>query len=137
MTNWRTAFLAGVLAFGLAGCQNEKGADTNLENQAEKASESARDAMEPIGEAAQDVGAATMLTPRLKAAITADKELNDDRNKINVESTGETVTLEGYVYSEALRRKAEQVVREEMQKADARQELVNKLEVKLPEREPS
>jgi len=122
---------AAVLVAGCNDTQNSLQKDT--EQNAEKASGAVKDAMEPLGDAAENAAAATTLTPRLKSAITADKELNDGRNHINIDSDKDRVTIDGHVVSDALKAKAESIVREEMKKAGAKQEVVNNLMVKASE----
>lgn len=117
-----------VIAFCLTafGCQPKP----DTEAKAEDASMKAKGAMEGLGKAVDTATAATVLTPRLKSAITADKDLNDPRNLINVDSNDTTVTLDGHVYSGILRTKAEEIVRAEMSKAGAKQKIVNNLDVR-------
>src|SRR5688572_16493586 len=91
-----------VAAIALAGCQPKP----DTEAKAEDASSKAHEAMEGVGKAVDTATAATVLTPRLKSAITANKELNDPRNLINVDSNDTTVTLDGWVYAGILRTKA-------------------------------
>lgn len=110
------------------GCANtSEGVRRDAEVNSEKASQEANQTIEQAGKAGQQASVALRLTPRLKLAITAIPELNDSRNQIDVDSTTDTVTLKGHVYSEDLRRTAEDVVREEMSKAGASQRLQNQL----------
>lgn len=113
-------------SIALIGCRPKPG----TEAKAEDASMKAREAMRGVGKAVDTATAATVLTPRLKSAITADKELNDPRNLINVDSNDTAVTLDGHVSSGLLRTKAEEIVKAEMSKAGANQRVINNLEVK-------
>lgn len=119
------------LAAILGGCQKTaQGIGADTERNAENVSESVAEGMDRAGEAGQDVSAATGLTPRIKAAITADRQLNEATNSINVESTAETVVLVGYVTSEELKRRAQEVAEKEIKDAGSTQQVVNRLEVR-------
>lgn len=122
----RLISLLVVASFAVGGCQPKP----ETEAKAEDASMKAREAMEGVGKAVDTAAAATVLTPRLKSAITANKELNDPRNLINVDSNDTTVTLDGWVHAGILRTKAEEIVKAELSKAGAKQKIVNNLEVR-------
>jgi osmotically-inducible protein OsmY len=100
-----------------------------VEEAGEKTAEAIDDATAGIKEGAADAGAAMTLTPSIKTAIAADEKLNDGRNKINVESTDETVTLEGHVYDASLKDRAGKVAQDKMNEMKAKQKLVNNLTV--------
>lgn len=101
-----------------AGCSNTaKGVAEDTKSNIDKASETVEE------------GGAAALTPRIKSAIVADSELNDDKNQIDVDTTEEKVELKGHVATAELRAKAEKIARDVMKKAEAKQELVNSLEV--------
>lgn len=111
--------LALVAAFAvLAGCSNTaEGVAEDTKNNVDRASET------------MEEGGAAALTPRIKSAIVADSELNDEKNQIDVDTTEEKVELKGHVATQELRTKAEQIARDVMKDAEAKQELVNSLEV--------
>ena len=119
-------FLAVSASLLVACCQPKP----DTEAKAEDASKKAREAMQGVGKVVDTATAATVLTPRLKSAITANKELNDRRNLINVDSNDTTVTLDGWVHAGILKTKAEEIVKAEMSKAGAKQMVVNNLEVR-------
>jgi osmotically-inducible protein OsmY len=130
MKRWQIISILALLTLGGCSETTKESIQSDTEKGAESASKQAKDVMEPISDAASTAAAATTLTPRLKLAITADSELNDSRNLINVNSNKDTVTLDGHVTSEVLKAKAEGIVRAEMAKANASQGLVNNLTIK-------
>ena len=111
-----------------AGC--DKAANDKAESNSESVSKGANEAMDQAANAGKQIGAATMLTPRLKTEITSDPKLNDASNSIDVDSTPDAVTLRGYVATEELRMLAERVVLEEMKQAKATHTLRNELVVR-------
>jgi osmotically-inducible protein OsmY len=127
------------LLFGAVGCSNTtEGAKKDIEQGSENASERMKEGMDSASNMAKEAGnsakelgadveAATVLTTRVKTAITADKELNDSKNMIDVDSNKETVTLKGHVATNELKAKAEKVAKEEMAKVKATQTLKNDL----------
>ena len=122
----RFVLILACALFGALGCQPKP----DTEAKAEDASMKAKNAMAGVEKVVDTATAATVLTPRLKSAITADKDLNDPRNLVNVDSNDTTVTLDGHVYSGLLRVKAEEIVKAEMSKAGAKQRVINNLEVR-------
>lgn len=82
-----------------------------------------------VKDAAKDTSAALSLTPKVKEAITADAELNDTRNLINVDSKDNVVHLKGHVISEALKSKAGQIAEKTLKDANATDTVSNELEV--------
>lgn len=130
--------IAGLL-LGAAGCSNTtEGAKKDMEIGSEKASERMKEGMDSASNMAKDAGntakdvaadveASTVLTTRIKTAITADKELNDTKNMVDVDSDKETVTLKGHVATDELKAKAEKVAKAEMEKVKATQTLKNDL----------
>jgi osmotically-inducible protein OsmY len=126
----RTRFFVWIAAVVLAlGCASGCKEKPDVEQEAEKASSKANEALDTVGEAVDSAAAATTLTPRLKTAITADPDLNDPKNHINIDSNDERVTIDGHVETAALKARAEKIVREEMRKANATQTVVNNLHV--------
>lgn len=123
-----TICLGGLLAFG---CENTaEGVKKDSEIGGQKAAESAQNLSKGMNEAGKDIGAATMLTPKIKLAISAEKSLNDPANLIDVNSTDDKVTLEGHVTSEALKALAGDVAAKAIKDNGARQTLVNQLVIK-------
>lgn len=115
----------------LAGCQNTaQGMKEDTQINQQKAAEGAKNFESGAKEAGKDLGAATILTPKIKVALDADKRLNDPKNVINVNSTDERVLLEGHVTSADLRSLAGEVAQKAMDDADAKQPLENKLQIK-------
>ncbi|MBS1722913.1 MAG: BON domain-containing protein [Armatimonadetes bacterium] len=111
------------LGLGALGCGNSNEAS-------QKAAEATQDAMKGAEHAGKDMGAATMLTPAIKLAITADARLNDPRNLINVDSTDEKVKLTGHVTSNDLKSLAEELTRKVLDDKKAKQAIDNELSIK-------
>ena len=136
ITKYLPILLLAVVA--LAGCENtaegvKKDADGagQAESQAaENASEGASNIAESASNMGKEVGAATLLTPKVKMAIDADNKLNDPNNLIDVDSTDEMVYLKGHVRTAALKTLAGDVATKAMKEANAHQKLENNLVVK-------
>lgn len=114
----------------LAGCQNtsdglKKDAEINSENAAQEAQKMSKDA----NELGKDLSAATALTPKITLAFTADKELNDPKNSLNVDSNDEKVTLKGHVTSAMLKARAEELAAKVLKENNAHQKLENQIEI--------
>lgn len=114
----------------LAGCQNtsegmKKDSEINSENAAKEAQKMSKDA----GELGKDLSAAAALTPKITLAFTADKDLNDAKNSLNVDSSDEKVTLKGHVTSEKLKARAEELAANVLKENNAHQRLENLIEV--------
>ncbi len=77
----------------------------------------------------EELGVAAMLTPKIKLAITGDKTLNADGNLINVNTTAEKVSLQGYVTSEVMKSLASEITTRVLKENDARQMVDNQLVV--------
>ncbi len=139
------ALLFGVL---LTGCHNtaEGLAEDAKENQkaaaktAEEAQKSAAPTIEKgkeavaktaavTKEAAKNVSAAVILTPKVKLAIQADKGLNDSRNHIIVQSKDNVVHLTGSVYSDEMKKRAEEVTQKVLTEGKSTDKLSNELVV--------
>jgi osmotically-inducible protein OsmY len=80
-------------------------------------------------EGSKDMGAATMLTPKVKLAITADKMLNDSKNLIDVDSTSDKVSLNGHVMSAEQKTLAGEITMRVLKENNATQKFVNNLDV--------
>jgi osmotically-inducible protein OsmY len=78
----------------------------------------------------KNVGDALGLTPQIKRAITDDKELNNTSNRIDVDTEDNTVTLKGYVLSEAMKQRAGRIAQKAMENAGSKNALVNELKIK-------
>lgn len=100
---------------------------------ADKAGEVAHDAAVATANTAQDAGknitAATEVTPKVKLAIQADKELNDSKNTINVDSKDGVVHLKGSVANNAMKKKAGLVAEKALKELNATDKLSNELTV--------
>ncbi|MEQ1823833.1 MAG: BON domain-containing protein [Fimbriimonadaceae bacterium] len=96
----------------------------------QKAAENTQNAAEGASTTASNLEAAAMLTPKVKLAISADKQLNDPTNMINVNSSEEMVTLEGHVTSAILKEQAGSIASKVLTENNAKQSLDNKLEIK-------
>jgi osmotically-inducible protein OsmY len=133
--------LALLLGLGAVGCQNtqeglEKDAanagrevSQTAEKTGEAISEGAREVGKDVKEATGDIGAATTLTPDIKNAITADSQLNDPRNRIDVDSEDEVVHLKGHVTSNELKQKAGEIAQRVLNERNAKNKLSNELVV--------
>lgn len=146
------AALACVTAIGFAGCHNTaEGAgqdavtDTHKlaaatqravndsgkmsQNAAADLKADAKNAGADIKGDARNLSAATTLTPKVKLAIVSDKQLNDSRNAINVDSASSVVHLKGHVYNEAMKERAGQIAKRTLNQAHATDTLSNELTV--------
>lgn len=132
----------GIVMFGaMAGCQNTaEGMKQDTAEAGQKAAEVSRDTVagankavgqvsEGVSEAAKDTSAAVVVTPLVKSAITADKELNDTGNLINVESKDNVVRLTGNVKTEALKKKAGDIAQKTLTDNKSTDKLSNELTV--------
>ncbi len=127
-----TSILLSALTFVvLLGCNNTaEGMKEDATINKEKASEQSTDASQTAREVGSNVGAATMMTPKIKAALTDNDQLKDGRNTIDVDSTSELVTLNGWVTSEALKSLAEEITMRIVKENNGTQRIENKLEVR-------
>ena len=129
MSKWiRMSALALLLGLGAVGCQNTaEGVKEDAQQTGQKVSEATQKAGESIKEGTADIGAATTLTPDVKSAITADPQLNDPKNHIDVDSTDEAVHLKGHVTSNELKKKAGEIAQGVLNKRNAKNKLSNEL----------
>lgn len=135
------AALACATALGFAGCHNTaEGAgqdavkDTHELSAATQRAVNSSDKMgqragADIKSDARNFSAATTLTPKVKLAITSDKELNDRRNVINVDSESSVVHVKGHVYDQAMKARAGQIAHRALNQAHATDTLSNELTV--------
>ena len=134
----------------LSGCPNtEKGVAEDASNAgqavsvaAEKTGEAASKAAQKTGQAAaevandatkatknagQNVAGALQVTPLVKTAITADTELNDPKNKIDVDTKDGVVYLKGHVANNALKAKATKVAEDRIKENHGTDKVMNQL----------
>lgn len=131
MNRWfQMSALALVLGIGAIGCQNTaEGVSQDAQTAGAKIEQTAEKTGEAISQGAENAGAALGMTPKVKNAITADTELNDSKNLINVDSTDETVHLKGHVTSNELKRKAGEIAQKVIKDSNAKQTVSNELVV--------
>ncbi len=123
--------LALIVALSLIGCSNTgEGIKEDVQAGSKNASEAARDVGQSASEQSRDLSAATMLTPKIKTAITADKLLNDSMNRIDVDSTSEEIILSGYVTSTTLKILASEITQQVLNENNAKQKIINNLSVR-------
>lgn len=114
----------------LSGCSNTvEGVKTDAEQAGQKSAEAAQNMSSGAAEGTKNMGAATMLTPKIKLAITADKMLNDSKNLIDVDSTAEKVSLNGHVISAEQKTLAGEIAMKVLKENNATQKFVNNLDV--------
>ncbi len=127
----RPIYLLLLASIAMCGCGSDnKSAGKDSESFGQKVAEQTQNASSDAVETSKDLQAAAMLTPKIKLAISADKQLNDSKNLINVDSTEEKVTLEGHVTSIALKEIAGTIATKILKESEAKQSLDNKLEIK-------
>jgi len=120
-----------VLSLLLIGCGNTaEGMKKDSDQNSEQAAVNTQNATEDAKVTGSNIGAATMLTPKIKLALSADTLLNDKANLIDVESTDSEVTLNGHVTSEKLKSLATDIAKKVMEENKATQPLNNLLTVK-------
>ena len=139
---WLSAALVPVFFGVLSGCQNTAdGLSKDTENAAkatakaaakvgEKTSKAATDANVSAKDTGGNITAALEVTPRVKAAITADPELNNAKNHINVDSKDGIVHLKGSVSSNALKAKAGAIAAKAIKDGGGTDQVMNHLLVK-------
>ncbi len=102
---------------------------------ADNAADATKKAADSVGTAAMDAGknttAALEVTPKVKLAITADKDLNDTRNTINVDSKDGVVHLKGTVISNDLKKKAGEIAAKTLKEMNATDKVSNELTVSV------
>lgn len=117
-----------------------KQAATNAADATKKAADSAGQA---VASAAQDAGQAAKnatkdatqavdsagTTSKVKLAIVADKDLNDTKNLINVDTKDDVVHLKGHVQNNAEKKKATEVADKALKDMNATAKVSNELTV--------
>ncbi len=105
-----------------------------VNNAADRAASATQKAAANVADATKDTAKntaeATEITPKVKLAITNDKQLNDTRNLINVDSKDGVVHLKGHVISDAEKQHAEQVATQTLKEANSTDTVSNELTVK-------
>jgi osmotically-inducible protein OsmY len=126
-------FCAALFLAGVAGCNTQK--DVNAADRAaDRAGRTAENTTDQAGagikDAAKDATAALVVTPLVKNAITADKTLNDGKNKIDVDSKDNVVHLRGHVQTNAMKKRAGEVAKKALDENNSTDKLSNELTVK-------
>ncbi|MCW3098137.1 MAG: hypothetical protein JWL77_3755 [Chthonomonadaceae bacterium] len=80
-------------------------------------------------ETGKTVTAATEVTPKVKLAIVADKDLNDTHNLINVNTTDGVVHLVGHVANNDMKKKAGMIATNTLKDMNATDKVSNELTV--------
>ncbi len=113
------------------GCQNTAdGLQQDAEINRQKATQASENAGSKLKETGADVSAAVTLTPAIKSALGKDVDLKPYVDNIDVDSTEEKVSLNGFVPSASAKLKAEDIAVAVMTERKAKQKLVNNLEIK-------
>lgn len=119
-----------LFGMGVIGCQNTaEGVKEDAANTGQAVSQGAENAGAAAQDAAKDVSAAVSVTPKVKTAITADPELNDTRNRIDVDTADNVVHLKGHVTSNELKRKAGEIAQKVLNENNSTDKLSNELVV--------
>lgn len=103
----------------------QKAAD-NAEAAAKRAAMNVEDASK---KAAKSSDEALEVTPKVKMAIISDKELNNSRNTVNVDTEDNVVHLRGTVYSQHLKNKAGKIANETLAQMNSSDRVSNELKV--------
>jgi osmotically-inducible protein OsmY len=154
MKNSLSLPLVALLSLGLfsvaTGCQNTaEGMKEDSQVAGQKAAESAEKTSEAVSksseaagekmakmadnasksakELGQDLTGAFQVTPIVKTALAADTELNDAKNKIDVDSKDGIVHLKGHVTSNALKQKATRIAQERIKENHGIDKVMNHL----------
>lgn len=127
-----TGILAAItlLCAGMTGCENTGQAvqkDVTADTQA--VSKSVSGAAKEVSDVSHNAVAASTVTPKVKWQILQDVLLRSSSNNIHVSSTESTVTLEGHVVTDVMKRRASEDAEEGLQKLNAHQKVVNLLKV--------
>ena len=108
----------------MSGCKNTSG---GIAEDSANANHAAKESAEKTG---QNVAGALQVTPLVKTAITADAELNDAKNSIDVDSKDGTVYLKGHVTNNTLKAKATRIAQERIKENNGTDKVMNQLIVK-------
>lgn len=119
-----------VFGTGVIGCSNTaEGVKEDASNAGQKVSEAGEKAADATKDAAKNTGEALGVTPKVKTAITADSQLNDTRNLIDVDSKDNVVHLKGHVVNNDMKKHAGEVAQKAMTDAGITDKLSNELTV--------
>ena len=80
-------------------------------------------------EGVRDTTDALHITPKVKAAIIADGQLNDKRNLIDVDTKDYVLRLKGHVYSKAMKARAGSVAANKLAKMHKAYKVSNELTI--------
>ncbi len=120
--------LAILAAFAMIGCdKTAEGIQRDAAENSQKAASAASKTSEDMKAGASNAEAAVILTTAVKAALVANPLLNENGNLIDVDSTSESVTLNGHVKSQTAKDEADKIAKKVLADKNATQALVNKL----------
>lgn len=108
---------------------NARAADEASHEAGKDMAAAAHDANKTLHGAGKNVAGALEITPSVKVAIAADEQLNDKRNKIDVDTADGVVHLKGHVVSAALKAKAGAIAQKALADIKATDKVENHLEV--------
>ena len=143
-TLWLMSGLATLLTGVGSGCQNTAdGAAKDTKIAAEATAQAAQKVSQKAAETIEktdakgtakhlgkNVTAALEVTPRVKAALLADKELSGAGNHLDVDSKDGIVHLKGHVVSNALKKRAGEIAKKTVRDSGGTDEVRNHLLVK-------
>lgn len=115
-----------------AGREVAEGAEKAAEATAEGAKEAGRYASEAVGGAAKEVadaGQSMTLTPTVKNALVADKQINASTIDVDTSGEADTVVIKGTVPSEAAKKRATEVATKALKDAGSNFKVKNELTV--------
>ncbi len=98
-------------------------------NAADNAGEAVAGAASNAANAAANAGSASLVTSQVKLAITANKQLNEDGNLINVDTKDGKIVLSGHVKSAELKKTAQTIAEKIKKDRNFSETVVNNLTV--------
>ena len=98
-----------------------------VETAGEKTAQAAANAGKTMANAGQDVTGALQVTPMVKTAIAADTDLNDAKNKIDVDSKDGIVHLKGHVTTNELKKRAGEIAEKTIKDNKGTDKVMNQL----------
>lgn len=131
-----TLIIVALAALGLAGCNDTAAgmAEDTAENSravaegAEQVGEEVKETADDVAEAGEDA-LASQLTARIKSSYVANPILNEDNVKIDVDSTADSVELNGTVGTKEQHEMAISIAEKVIEEAGDGQKLVDNLTV--------
>ena len=120
-----TALLATVALAGYSRANQDQGTRISVTEIAYKG----QGLGHKMKEGARDTTDALHITPKVKAAIVEDKQLNDDRNHINIDTKDYVLHLKGHVYSKAMKARAGSVAAGKLAKMGKNYKVSNELTI--------